>query len=91
MNRLSGVLQGSQNSALFPNRIYSVGVLTLNIVIFRKRFSTEALVFTVISQWIAVLKFYSESGTSNRSQIGPIIRKFRRFSQTNFEKAFPLL
>ena len=47
MNRLSGVLQGSQNSALFPNRIYSVGVLTLNIVIFRKRFSTEALVFTV--------------------------------------------
>ena len=59
VNRLSGVLQGSQNSALFPNRIYSVGALTQNIVIFRKRFFTKALVFPVISQWIAVLKFYN--------------------------------
>ena len=45
-NRLSGVLQGSQNSALFPNRIYSVRVLTQNIVIFRKRFFTESFGFS---------------------------------------------
>ena len=76
VNRLSGVLQVSQTSALFPNRIYSVRVLTLNIVIFRKRLSTKALVFPVISQWIAVLKFHNELGTSNRFQIGPILRKF---------------
>ena len=76
VNRLSGVLQGSQNYALFPNRIYSVRVLTLNIVIFRKRFSTKALVFPLIFQWIAVLKFHNVSGTSNRFQIGPILRKF---------------
>ena len=76
VNRLSGVLQGSQNSALLPNRIYSVKVLTQNIVIFRERFSTKALVFPVIFQWTAVLKFYNELGTSNRFQIGPILRKF---------------
>ena len=89
VNGFRGVLRGSQKSALFANRIISVRVLTLNIVIFLKRFSTKALAFLVIFQWIALSEFLVSQGLQTVPKSDLHSGSSNILTRKNLEKSFP--